>query len=63
MTPNLQMLVDGVPVDTCANLTIVAGYEAHRAHASGEKGVKVGWRDPCKNCFRCTTTYLGMMCH
>jgi len=36
-----EMLVDGVPVDTCANLTIVAGYEAHRAHASGEKGVKV----------------------
>ena len=42
MTPNLQMLVDGVPVDTCANLTIVAAYEAHRAHASGEKGLKVG---------------------
>ena len=46
MTPNLQMLVDGVPVDTCANLTIVAAYEAHRAHASGEKGLKVGREVP-----------------
>ena len=62
MTPNLQMLVDAVPVDTCANLTIVAAYEAHRAHACGEKELKVGGGGPGINCSRCTTTYPGMMC-
>jgi hypothetical protein len=34
-------MCDGVPVDTCANLTLAAAWEAHRAHLAGETGVKV----------------------
>ena len=36
-----QMLCDAVPVDTCANLTLVAAWETHRAYSEGRKDVKV----------------------
>ena len=38
----LQMKVDSVPVDTCANLTLVAAWETHKNHTNGKKDLKVG---------------------
>ena len=37
-----QMKVDSVPVDTCANLTLVAAWETHKNHTNGKKDLKVG---------------------
>ena len=36
------MKVDSVPVDTCANLTLVAAWETHKNHTYGKKDLKVG---------------------
>merc|ERR1719400_392868 len=36
-----EMLVDGVPVDTCANLTLVAAWETHKNRSNGENDIKV----------------------
>ena len=36
------MKVDSVPVDTCANLTLVAAWETHKNHTNGRKDLKVG---------------------
>ena len=36
------MKVDSVPVDTCANLTLVAAWETHKNHTNGKKDLKVG---------------------
>jgi len=36
-----EMKVDSVPVDTCANLTLVAAWETHKNHANGENDIKV----------------------
>ena len=35
------MNVDSVPVDTCANLTLVAAWETHKNHSNGENDIKV----------------------
>ena len=35
------MNVDSVPVDTCANLTLVAAWETHKKHTNGENDIKV----------------------
>ena len=35
------MNVDSVPVDTCANLTLVAAWETHKNHTNGENDIKV----------------------
>ena len=37
-----QMKVDSVPVDTCANLTLVAAWETHKNHTNGKRDLKVG---------------------
>ena len=37
------MKVDSVPVDTCANLTLVAAWETHKNHTDGKKDLKVGF--------------------
>ena len=37
-----QMKVDSVPVDTCANLTLVAAWETHKNHKDGKRDLKVG---------------------
>ena len=37
------MKVDSVPVDTCANLTLVAAWETHKNHKDGKKDLKVGF--------------------
>ena len=39
------MKVDSVPVDTCANLTLVAAWETHKNHTDGKKDLKVGFFD------------------
>ena len=36
------MKVDSVPVDTCANLTLVAAWETHKNHKEGNEDIKVG---------------------
>jgi len=36
-----EMRCDAVPVDTCANLTLVAAWETHRAYSEGRKDVMV----------------------
>jgi len=36
-----EMKVDSVPVDTCANLTLVAAWETHKNHTNGKKDLKV----------------------
>jgi len=42
MKTHWQMKVDSVPVDTCANLTLVAAWETHKNHTNGKKDLKVG---------------------
>ena len=44
------MRCDAVPVDTCANLTLVAAWETHRAYSEGRKDVMV------HSLARCSTT-------
>ena len=71
------MKVDSVPVDTCANLTLVAAWETHKNHKEGNEDIKVGIfilslferflalvffvYAKCC-CSRCTTTSRGTRC-
>ena len=60
------MKVDSVPVDTCANLTLVAAWETHKNHTNGRKDLKVGTFYKVGSLstvlFRCTTTSRQTMC-
>ena len=69
------MKVDSVPVDTCANLTLVAAWETHKNHKEGNEDIKVGILSlfdrflalvlivGAKSCSsRCTTTSRGTRC-
>lgn len=38
---NEEMLTDGVPVDTCANLILVAAWETDKAYRNGDREMKV----------------------
>ena len=72
------MKVDSVPVDTCANLTLVAAWETHKNHKEGNEDIKVGifilflldrfflalvlFVDAKSCSSRCTTTSRGTRC-
>ena len=71
------MKVDSVPVDTCANLTLVAAWETHKNHTEGNEDIKVGifilslfdrflplvlFVDAKSCSSRCTTTSRGTRC-